>query len=32
MTDLAHILKYKVISFVKSTFDLRFMTIARGLG
>jgi len=32
MTDLAHILKYKFISFVKSTFDLRFITIARGLG
>ncbi|HLF19415.1 MAG TPA: hypothetical protein VI704_01365 [Bacteroidota bacterium] len=32
MGDLVHVLKYKLISFLKGTFDLRFVTVARGLG
>ncbi|MBI3006477.1 MAG: hypothetical protein HYY49_13855 [Ignavibacteriales bacterium] len=32
MNDLLHVLKYKLIAFIKGTFDFRFMTVARGLG
>lgn len=32
MAVLLHILKFKVISFIKTTFDFRFVTIVRGLG
>ena len=32
MSTLVHILKYKFISFVKTTFDMRYVSVFRGLG
>jgi ABC-2 type transport system permease protein len=32
MTILVHILRYKLISFLKTTFDLRAVSVIRGLG
>lgn len=32
MSTLLHILRYKIISFAKTTFDLRFASVVRGLG
>lgn len=32
MSTLVHILKYKFISFVKTTFDFRFSSVIRGVG